>query len=262
MRRGVYAVGRPELTDEARLLAAVLAVGPTALLSHRSAAGLWGLAERQLVPIHVSVPSQSGRGSRAGLAVHRCATLKLTDATRRMLIPITTLPRTLRDFAGCSTRRELRSAVRQSERLHRLDLPGLREAVEAPLAGHREARLRKVLDRYVPGDVGPGMEERFLELCVRARLPIPQTQVWIGDKRVDFLWPAERLVVETDDRASHDTATAYGDDRIADRVLRAAGYDVLRFIWAEVTGQPGAVARELRAALARRRRELGLAPRG
>jgi very-short-patch-repair endonuclease len=121
------------------------------------------------------------------------------------------------------------------------------------------ARLFSLLGEYVVGSglTESELEARFLELCVRSRLAMPATQVPFGRHRADFVWHPERLIVETDGRAFHDTDIAYLDDRVKDRTLKAAGYEVLRFTWAEVERRPAAIARELRAALARRRRELG-----
>ena len=100
MHAGVYAVGRPELSDEGRWFAAVLAGGPSAVLSYVGATALWGLCvERPSAPCHVSVPSQSGRSRRRSLVLHRCATLSADDFTHRRRVPVTTLARTLLDIA-------------------------------------------------------------------------------------------------------------------------------------------------------------------
>jgi very-short-patch-repair endonuclease len=249
---GVYAVGRPELSREGVWLAAVLACGARAALSHLSAAELWEIVDRAPRQSHVSVPSGAGRAGPRGVRLHRAVTLRREEVTQRRGIPVTTLPRTLVDLAGVLDRPSLKRAVRQCERLHRLDLAELRPALDdAPRNAFRHARLRRVLDGYVAGTgrADSELEAAFLELCARHRLPPPETQAPIGPYRADFLWRAQRLVVETDGRQSHDGFVAFRDDRVKDRVLRAAGFVVLRFTFAEVVREPRTVAAEVARAL-------------
>jgi very-short-patch-repair endonuclease len=253
--RGVYAVGRPELSREGRWRAAVLACGPTALLSHAPAALLWQLLERGDERAHVSVPSQNGRVAPLGVTLHRAATLRAHDVATRRGIPVTTVERTLVDLARTGERRALRAAVRQAERMHRLDLAALRDRVATPRTDVGHARLFGLLSAYVTssGLTDSELEARFVELCARHRLAAPERQVPIGSYRVDFLWREAGLVVETDGRNAHDTDVAFLEDRVRDRALARLGYEVLRFTWAEVTLRPAAVAAEVRAAIRRRR---------
>lgn len=251
--RGVYAVGRPDLTREGRWLAAVLTCGDDAVLSHVPAGLHWRLLERGDERPHVTVPTTAGLKRRRGITVHRAPDV---DVVVRYGIPVTSLIWTLIDLAGELEPRALRAAVRQAELVHHLDLLALRAAVALPLNDFRRARLRRLLQIYVPGRADSPLEEAFLDLCRRFRLPIPQRQVPIGDHRADFLFADERLVIETDGHATHGTRVAFLDDRMKDRALQAAGYAVLRFTWAEIMHRPAEVAREIRAALRRRRREL------
>jgi very-short-patch-repair endonuclease len=256
VHRDVFAVGRAELTREGTWLAAVLACGDGAALSHLSAADLWGIRERpRPSQPSVSVPGYAGRTGPRGVDVHRIATLRTNDTTERNAIPVTTLPRTLADLAAILNDKQLKSAVRQSERIHRLDLAQLRDSLGdvPPRRGH--ARLRRLLDDYVPGKTDSELEAAFLELCADQDLPMPETQVQIGPYRVDFLWPDLNLVVETDGRDAHDGFVAFREDRIRDRALKAAGLEVLRFTGAEVLREPKAVKRELAAAVKRRMTE-------
>jgi very-short-patch-repair endonuclease len=252
---GVFAVGRAELTREAGWLAAVLACGGDAALSHLSAAALWEIRERRPPKRpQVSVPTQVGRRAPRGIELHRVATLRPNDVTERNAIPVTTLPRTLADLAAVLDDKQLKSAVRQSERIHRLDLAQLRVSLDDfPRTSAHHARLRRLLDAYVPATTDSELEAAFLELCVDHGLPMPATQVPIGRYRVDFLWPGLGLVVETDGRAAHDGFIAFREDRVRDRALEAAGFEVLRFAGAEVLREPKSVARELSAAIERRR---------
>jgi len=252
--RGVYAVGRPQLSQLGVWYAAVLACGDDAALSHASAGTLQALTERGGEWPHVSVPTDHGRRRASGLTIHRTASLMPTDVTVVAGIRVTTVERTLIDLARTTDRRALRAAVRQAERLHRIDLVALRERVAQPRTNIAHARLFRLLSAYVPGSglTDSELEARFLELCVRARLPMPERQVAIGPYRVDFLWRNARIVVEMDGRATHDTAMAFAEDRSRDRALAAAGYLVLRFTWAEVVYHAAAVAAELLAAVGRR----------
>ncbi len=263
LHRGVYAVGRPDLSSEGRWIAAVLACGPSAVLSHGSAAALWDLrAERSGSNHHVSVPSQSGRSPSRGrrphaIVTHRCATLGAGDVTRRRGVPVTTLARTILDVAPGLGDRALRSVLREAEYRHRLDLGILRRSLDGAGSSSKHGRLRRALDVWTPGigKTESELEAEFLALCARTRLPLPEVQQRIGRYRADFVWPDRALVVETDGYEAHQGRVAFSDDRAKDRALRAAGYAVLRFTWGEVVGAPDAVVRELRAALKQRRRE-------
>jgi very-short-patch-repair endonuclease len=255
IHRAVFAVGHPRLTREGRWLAAVLACGKRAVLSYLSAATLWAIWERaEPRRPHVSVPSDNGRRGSRGIELHRTA-LAPTDVTVRDAIPVTTLARTLVDVASILDARQLKSALRQAERLHQLDLQALRVSLDAhPATSPKHARLRRALDAYVPGSghTEADVEMAFLELCAKHGLPMPETQVPIGPYRADFMWPEIGLVVEIDDRQSHDGYVAFREDRVRDRTMKAAGLEVLRFTRNEVLRTPARAARELEAAYRRR----------
>jgi very-short-patch-repair endonuclease len=250
---GVYAVGRPMLTREARWLAAVLACGRGAALGLLCAGALWEVWERA-VPAwpQVCVPTGGGRRGPRGIQIHRSA-LDRAEVTTRYGIPVTSLPRTLLDFAGVLDASRLRSAIRQAERVHRLDLRTLRQSVEAPRKSVKHARLRRALDAYVPGAAATEADAEmvFLETCSRRGLPAPECQVPIGRWRADFMWRDVGLVVEIDDRRSHDGYVAFLEDRLRDRAMQARGLQVLRFTRREVLSDPAAVAREMADARAR-----------
>ncbi len=250
---GVYAVGRPVLAPQGRWRAAT-ATQPDGALADVSAAAAWGVIGATGGPVHVAVPTQTGRRERAGIVLHRCDRLTPDDVVWRGGLPVTTLTRTLRDLAGVLDARGLTRAVRQAERLHRLDLLAVHAAMGPRRPGaNRENRLRVVLERYVPGDVGDGTEELLLGICVRYHVPLPATQVPIGGRRADFAWPDVRLVVETDDRGSHDTWSAAQDDRAKDREITAHGWEVMRFVHADLVRSPALVAEQIMSALIRRR---------
>ncbi len=252
--RDVFAVGRPDLTREGKWMAAVLACGDGAALSHLSAGALWQVWEG-VTPRwpQVSVTTHAGRKGSPGIDLRRAATLRDNDITERNAIPVTTLERTLIDLASILDAKQLKSVLRQVERIHKLELNRLRASLDAlPRSDHRRARLTRILDAYVPETAGTEGEPEaaFLELCATHGLPLPETQVRIGRYRVDFLWRDFGLIVEIDDRASHDGYIAFHDDRVRDRAMSALGLDVLRFTSNEVMRERAKVARQLRTARA------------
>jgi hypothetical protein len=254
--RDVFAVGRAQLTTKGEWMAAVLACGDGAALSHLSAAELWAIWEgvRPRWP-HVSVAGRAGRKRRRGIVVHRPASLGSDDLTERDAIVVTTLDRTLIDLAARLDRRALHKILRGAERLHKLDLRRLRASLDAhPKTAVGVARLRRAINTYVPETAGTEGEPEaaFLDLCATHGLPLPETQVPIGHYRADFLWRDLGLVVEIDDRASHDGYIAFHDDRVRDRAMKAAGLDVLRFTSNEVMRERAKMVRELRTARAAR----------
>lgn len=180
VHRGIYAVGHIALTYRGRCMAAILACGKGAAVSHRSAAALWGLLPHKPGPIHVSVPSGSGREKRKGIRVHRRQALSTALITNRYGIRVTTPAQTIADIEREVPAAELRRAIRQAEVL------GLRIGFGKP-----SDRTRSEL------------EHLFLDLCRRHRLPMPEVNVRIGRHLVDFLWREQRLVVETDGYRYH-----------------------------------------------------------
>lgn len=184
---------------------------------------------------------QAGRQGPRGIELHRTTTLRREDVVRRADIPVTTLARTLVDLMGVFDSARLKSAIRHAERLHRLDLAQLRSNLEElPRKPYRHARLRRMLDAYLPGSgaTDSDLEADFLELCVNHGLPTPETQARVGPYRADFLWRDLHLVVETDGRHSHDGFIAFRDDRVRDRAMKAAGLEALRFTSSEVAREP------------------------
>ena len=230
LHAGVYAVGHRRLSREGAYLAAVLACGEGAVLSHRSAAHQWGLLQSDATLVDFTVP-RSRRSCRPGIRLHRPRSLEARDISTHRGIPITSVERTLDDLP-----RALRTrALAQAERL-RLDV-GHHLAPDPALALTRSE-----------------LEARFLHLIDRAALPRPVVNAALhaldhGRIEVDFHWPDQRLIVETDGFESHGTRSAFTDDRRRDAALTAAGWRVVRFAWSDVAGHPAAVRRRLRALL-------------
>ena len=256
IHRGVYAVGHPRLTVRGRWMAATMACGRSAALSHRSAAALWGILERRGRAAEVTVPSPGAR-ARRGIDVHRSRTLTPTDVTVEDAIPCTTVARTLVDLGDVVDTRSLEQAVDQAEALRLFDLRAVEEVLAR--AGRRRGvgLLGAVLaELSAPAFTESEFEERFLALCRGASLPSPEVQAWIVFEdgtsfRADFLWRARSLVVETDGYAFHSSRGAFERDRRRDQRLKLAGYEVIRFTWREIADEPERVLGTVRVLLAR-----------
>lgn len=231
--QGVYAVGRPELTQHGRWMAAVLSCGPEAVLSHESAAALWDLRPPRHGRVHVSVPAHVARRPR-GVAVHRLAAIGPGYVTRRHRIAVTTPIVTLVDTATCVERAALETAVSEADKLGLTDPEGLRSALDR--LGRRPGvkALRELLDRRTFVLTDSALERRFLPLARAAGLPLPETRRYVNGFRVDFYWPELGLVVETDGLRYHRTPVQQARDRVRDQAHTAAGLTPLRFTHAQV----------------------------
>ena len=240
VHRGVYAVGHPALSPDGRRLAAVLACGDGARLSHRSAAALLGLLPDEPGPLHVTVPVR--RRAPAGVVLHRSPN---APAMLRLGIAVTTPARTLLDLAATAADRDVGRAVEEA-RLRRLVADGelARLARERP-----GARALRELLADEPSLTRSEAERALLTLVRRAGLPRPVTNVRVGRYEVDALWPSERLVVEVDGFAFHSSREAFERDRERDADLQARGLRVIRVTWRRLTQRPEAVAALLGAAL-------------
>ena len=232
-------------------MAAVLACGRGAVLSHGAAAGLWRIAEPVAGEVEVTVPGAGGRRFRAGVRIHRSTTLTEAEAGSHDGIPVTSPSRTIADLAATgASRRRLERLLDQAERLDLLDFDGL---VAGFGSGGRpiSAALRQVLGSHKPGSTltRSELEERFLALCRDAGVPDPLVNAALLGLTVDFLWPAAALVAELDGRAGHLTRRGFQDDRDRDSMLVAAGFRTMRFTWWDVTSRSGVVAQRLRGAL-------------
>ena len=234
VHKGVYAVGRRELSQEGEWMAATLACGETAALSHESAVIFWKLAKRPARPIHVSVLSQSR--SRTGIEVHRRAELKTTT---RDGIRVTTPAQTLIDIAHTWDAGELEQAIGEADLRRLVSLRALRTA--ATRAGRPGAPLRRVIERATFRVTQSELERRLLRIVAKAALPTPETQTRFGKHRVDFYWPAGRVVLEADGGRFHRTAAQQTRDRKRDQAHFRAGRIPLRVTHAQVFFNPAEV---------------------
>ncbi len=253
IHQGVYAVGHRGLSWHGRWMAAVLACGEGAVLSHGSAASLWGLLKPIEGPIHVSTPSTSGRQARRGIHIHRCPSLRTPalaepspspsypagsggrrgrlPVTYRDRIPVTSVPRTIEDLRAWSLPDYLvRRAIRQAE------LKGLK------LEGIETDRTRSDL------------ESAFLALFAAHGIPQPEVNPKLGRYEVDFLWREEKLIVEADTFTNHRGSVSFEDDHVRDLYLRQRGYAVLRFTDRQLESEPERIVADIRDELAAPRR--------
>jgi very-short-patch-repair endonuclease len=247
VHRGVYAVRYPTLTRNGRFMAAVLACGEGAALSHFSAAVLWGMLNEWGGAIHVT---SEARRRRPGLVVHEAA-LGGGEVRPRAGIPVTAPARTLIDLADVAPRRTLERAIDEAEYL-RLDCTGL-----APRHGRRgSGTLSSVLAVHRPGSTRTRshLEELFLALCDKHGLPRPQVNVHIEGYECDFVWRDQRLIVETDGAAAHSGERRRVRDLERDAELAAAGWRVIRITYERLLREPERVADQVGRALTPSRR--------
>ena len=236
VHRGVYAVGHRVLPSRGAWMAATLACGSGAVLSHTSAAALWEIRPTDGV-VHVTVPTAGGR-RRPGLCIHRDPSLGPDEVSTRDRIGVTTVPRTLLDLAGMLPPRALQRALDQAVVIRRIDL----SFVDAVVARQRVSRPGTTLTRS-------DLEERFLAVCEAHDLPRPQVNRRVAGLEVDFLFSDARLVVETDGWRFHGTRAAFERDRNRDARLTRAGYRTLRFTHRQLEADARAVAATVAAAM-------------
>jgi very-short-patch-repair endonuclease len=243
VHRGVYAVGRPELTRHGLLIAAVLSCGPGAALSHEQAGEVLGIRKRRAGPIEVTVPAGVMR-RRPGLRIHR-RPLPEGDVVRRHGIAVTSVVRTLLDLAPRLPRGLFEATVNEADKLDLIDPDRLRVALEERQGQEGVAALRELLHLQTLTLTDTELERRFLPIVRRAGLPLPRTQQHVNDFRVDFFWPELGLVVETDGLRYHRTPAQQARDRLRDQSHSAAGLTPLRFTHAQVVHEAGHVLRVL-----------------
>jgi len=246
IHRGVYAVGRPQLDPRGRWLAAVLACGPRAALSHKSAAALWGILHGDPKPIEVSLPMGLQR-HRKGVKAYRRSRLTTADVTRHAGIPVTLPALTLIDLANQLPTARLEAAIKAADTLGLVDPEELRQAAGRAGMARGASRMRELLDRRVFAMTDSELERRFLPLSQRAGLPKPLTGANVAGYRSDFYWPGLGLVIETDGLRYHRTPTQQAKDHERDQAYAAAGLTALRFTHAQVEFEPDRVIETLRA---------------
>lgn len=250
LHRGVYSVGHRALRSEAYRMAAVLACGPGAVLSHTAAAAHLEIRPSSATRIDVTVPARSGRRHRPGIRIHRCGRLEPEDVTVHHGIPVTTVARTLLDLADVLNDQALKRAIDEAEYRRLFDLTALIAAVQRNPGRSGAKVMRTVgMEAELTRSV---LEDRFLELVKRNGLPSPRVGVHLEGYEVDFYWPEANLVVEVDGFAAHGTRKRFESDRLRDRRLARKGLQTIR-LTANALYDEDAIAADLEAAWRRSR---------
>jgi very-short-patch-repair endonuclease len=256
--RNAYAVGHKRIGERGRLMAAVLACGKGALISHRSAAALLGLIDKAPVVIDVIAPGDRGRRI-DGIYLHHVRPPRLEETGSVDRIPCTSPARTLVDLAGVVGEWTLRSAFERAARRNMLDLAAIEASIDPRRRGMKV--LLKLIEEWrgaAPllgkrGKLKSPLEAKVLPLLVQRDLPPPlfnaPVQLANGRIEVDFLWPDHRFALEADSRDFHGTAVAFERDRWRDRELMRAGYSVLRVTSLQAEREAEAIAETVAARL-------------
>lgn len=252
VHQGVYSVvpaaARPPLAAEH---AAILACGPHALLSHRSAATLHGLEldPRSVSDTHVTL-LEGRRHSRPGLVVHRPVALHRDDHHRLHGLPVTSAARTVVDLAPELSDAQLAALIDRA--LRRTSRTKLRAAAARRAGRPGAARVLALIDPTRPSaDVWSRAEQRLHAGLKRSGLPLPEANVPVGRYTVDLLWRAERVIVEYDSNEFHSGPAAARWDTARHNDLTAMGYAVIHVTAAELTAAPERVLVQIATALAR-----------
>jgi very-short-patch-repair endonuclease len=247
VHRGVFAVGRRRIDQNGRWLAAVLACGEGAVLSHASAAALWGLA-RPREPTDVTC--SPNRARRAGIRAHEGA-LHASEHTERSSIRVTTIARTLFDYAEVVSFGELEKAWEEADRRNLLQLGAVEQVCQR---GHGRRALKPIrqllAEARAPREGRSPLETRFARFREHYRLPPASANVEVLGREVDVLWPGARLIVELDSWEHHGHRAAFEGDRARDPALLLAGYRTVRVTHRRLNREADALAAQIRGLLA------------
>jgi very-short-patch-repair endonuclease len=242
---GVYAVGRPELSPHGRWMASVLACGDEAMLSHRSAAELWGIGYEERGRIDVSIRRKS-KISRKGIKVRARPTLDASCFVLRFGIPVTHPVQTLIDLATELKPLRLERSVNEADKLDLVDPETLRRALDGYGGMPGVRTLRTMLDRHTFRLSDSDLEVYFRPLALGAGFPMPLTKHWVLGYETDFWFPDHGLVVETDGLRYHRTPSQQARMAKRDQTHTAAGLRVLRFTHWQIAHAPDEVTDVLR----------------
>jgi very-short-patch-repair endonuclease len=241
IHRGVYAVGHRPPSPHARAMAAVLACGEGAVLSHQSAARLWGIQRKWRGAMHVSGP---GRHRHRGVQFHETRTLTPHDITIHYGIPVTTPARTVLDLADTLDDPGLTRAINEAQLVCRLTLEDV-AAILVRSPGRRAAKRLKQFVQHADAPTRSTFEDGFLAFTERYDIERPEVNQHIEGHEVDMLWREQRLIVELDSRTYHERVRDFEADREKDADLLAAGFRVLRITWQRFTQRPDLEAARL-----------------
>jgi very-short-patch-repair endonuclease len=255
LHRSAYAVGHRALTEHARAMAAVLSSGSDGLLSHQSAAWLWGISGWPPPTPEVTVVSTI-RHARTDIRIHTSRLLHSDDKTKEDGIPVTAVPRTLLDVAGAAEG-NVRWALPRAKRLGLLDLIAIDAMLKRSRGRRGAARLHVAVERYrTKVFTRSDLERDFLELVKRAGLPQPSTNLFIESYEIDAYWSHLRFAVELDTYDYHGDEISFEEDRLRQEDLKLAGIEMIRITGERMDREPHAIASRLRRLLQRRHEEL------
>jgi very-short-patch-repair endonuclease len=246
----VYAVGHARVPRRGSWWAAVLAYGPKALLSHRSAAAFWGLAREARSRVEITAPTgRQGVERRKRLWIHRCG-IDTEDRAVDTGIPVTTVARTLFDLAEVESVQRLEQAWEEADRLKLLRVREVELVCERGYGRRALKPIRRLLSEMRPPAEGRSpLEERFHAFCQEHRLPEPSRNVIVLGREVDALWPAAKLVAELDSWEHHSHRAAFERDRARDPKFLIAGYRTIRITHHRLDKEAPTLANEIRQLL-------------
>jgi hypothetical protein len=261
LHHGVYAVGHGRLSREGRWMAAVLACGPGAVLSHADAGHLWDICGSRR---RVEVLRTSGGARHPGIRLHQTRRLDPVEVTIERKIPVTCIERTLLDLAGRKDDKSLERMLVQAYKSGRLSWPRLGRVLGRRRGRKGAGRLKRIALEVDPQalETRSVTEVDFLALCREADLPTPAVNVLVQGHLVDFLWSAPKVVVETDSWGFHGDRPAFERDRQTDVDLVGAGYDVHRTTYKMLERNPAPFLANVRRALHTRTASLSTPSRG
>ena len=247
IHRNVYAVGHRPPSPHARAMAAVLACGPGAALSHQSAAALWEIVSKWRATIDVA--ARTGHAL-AGVRVHRSRTLTADQITTHFGIPVTTPARTIIDLADVLPDAPLARAVNEAQLKRRARVDDITSLLARSPGRRATKRVRRLL-AHTTGPTRSQLEDEFLAFVAAFRLPRPEVNQGVAGHEVDMLWREHRLIVELDGREFHDGDHPFERDRDRDADLLAAGFAVVRVTAKRLASDPAREAQRLSALLKR-----------
>jgi hypothetical protein len=248
--QGVFAVGHRRLSREGHWMSAVLASGRRTVLSHGTAMELWDM-RRSRGPVEVLRASGGPTPTRPGVRIHQTRALPAGEVAVERGIPVTTVERTLRDMAGRLDGRQIEHAIVAADRSRRISWPELHRLLGRGRGRKGIRRLRIAAERLDPSavDARSDLEVDFLALGREAGLPLPQVNVLVGGFLVDFLWPQQKVVVETDSYTYHSDPGSFENDHRRTVALEAAGYEVHRATRRMLESEPDQILNLVRRSL-------------
>lgn len=250
LHREVFAVGHTRIGQRGYWWAGILAYGDGALLSHRSGAALWGLAKQLRSLAEITAPSgRQGTERRKWLWIHRCK-LHTDDYTEEGGMPVTSVARTLFDYAEVERFRRLEQAWEEADRLKLLRLREVELVCERGYGRRALKPIRRLLvAARAPAEGRSPLEERFHAFCVEHRLPEPARNVHVLGREVDALWPDAKLIAELDSWEFHGHRDAFERDRAREPKFLIAGYRTIRITSRRLDREATQLASEIRQLL-------------